>query len=137
MTSRKRTLTGTAALALVLAFLGLAFALPGSSRAASAEAQARSVAQDFFRTINAREFARTCDLLSARFYRENRIPDKAQCAWRLTLGFAWSQRFRFKIVAVRVRGGRALVRALADGAPGEVVLVREAGSFKVLALRGS
>ena len=48
----------------------------------------------------------------------------------------WSQEIRFRIGEVRLRGGRAIVKAVADGTRGELVLVREDGRFKVLAVRG-
>lgn len=44
---------------------------------------------------------------------------------------------RFEIVDVEVSGRRAVVKALANGAPGHVDLVREDGRFKVVALRGT
>jgi hypothetical protein len=44
---------------------------------------------------------------------------------------------RFEILAVEVDADRAVVQALADGAPGRVVLVKEHGVFKVLSLRGA
>jgi hypothetical protein len=44
---------------------------------------------------------------------------------------------RFEILRVRVDEGRAVVDALADGAPGRIVLVQEHGVFKVLSLRST
>jgi hypothetical protein len=38
---------------------------------------------------------------------------------------------------MRLEGDRAIVTALANGVPGRVVLVEEAGRFKVLSVRGS
>jgi hypothetical protein len=37
---------------------------------------------------------------------------------------------------VLVRGDRAVVSARTNGVPGELVLVREAGLYKVLSVRG-
>ncbi len=132
-----RTRFVTAALVgLVAAALGLGLASP-SSTSASATARAGAVARQFLQTINARRFARTCGLMSARFYRENHVPSKARCVLALRIGFTWAPSFRFKIVGVRVDGDRAVVSTLANGAPGQIVLVEETGLFRVLSVRGS
>ena len=134
MTRFQAVVSGLALVGSVAAVLAVSSAVFGSSgRRASAEALARSVASEFFQTINERRYARTCDLLSAEFYRRNHVRDKKICALALTIGFTWSQEFRFRISGVSVDGDRAVVRAVADGAPGRIVLVREHGVFKVLA----
>jgi len=125
---------GATLVAVLLALLGLAPAVAGAKARMFEEGEARGVAQEFVRTINTREYAKTCELLSARYYQENRVPDREQCAWRLTLSFAWSQAFRFKIGQVRVHGDRAVISALADGLAGKLLLIREDGAFKVLGL---
>jgi hypothetical protein len=52
----------------------------------------------------------------------------------LTVGFATSPHVFFRILGVRPEGDRAIVRTLANGAPGRMVLVKEAGSFRVLSV---
>ncbi len=130
MTRNRHKLAGAGA-GLAAALLGLGLAFSGSGHGPSSEALARQTAREFFQTINARDYGKTCDLLAAQFYRENHVPDKARCALALRIDFTWAPSYRFRIVGVRVDGARAVVEALANGAPGEVVLVREHGRFKV------
>lgn len=136
MTSTRHRFAGALA-GLTAALLGLGLALSGSARGPSAEAMARQAAREFFQTIDARQYDRTCDLLAADFYRQNHVPDRARCALALRIGFTWAPSYRFRIVGVRVDGERAVVEALANGAPGRVVLVEEHGRFKVVSVRGS
>ena len=135
MTRTRHKLAGAiAGLAAVLLGLGLAFS--GSVHGPSPEAMARQTAREFFRTIDARRYEQTCDLLAAQFYREHHMPDKARCALALRIGFTWAPSYRFRIVGVRVSGDRAVVEALANGVPGQVGLVREHGRFKVVSVHG-
>ncbi len=131
---KTRTLATAVGAAIVLAALGLSPS-PASRGNASA-AQARAVAREFFQTIDRRSFARTCDLLSARFYRQNHVPDKRRCILGLTVGMAMAPGYRFEITRVRLTGDEAVVAARANGVPGRVVLVRERGRFKVLSVQG-
>jgi hypothetical protein len=131
-----RTLTTTAASVLAGAVLTLGSPSAESSAASITRGEARALASEFFRTINARNFERTCELLSTSFFTGHGVADKTQCAWRLTLAFAWSAPIRFEIVGIRVDGHRAVVHALAGGAKGRVVLVREDGALRILAVRG-
>jgi hypothetical protein len=55
----------------------------------------------------------------------------------LRIGFTWTQSFRFRIVGVRMNGSKATVAALANGAPGRIVLIEEAGRFKVVSVGGA
>jgi len=127
----------TLALLAASALAGLGFALPRVGNGSSVEQQARRAASDFFESVNARRFDRTCDLLSRRFYRANRLRDKAFCALALRIGFTWGPSYRFRIVGVRKDGDRVIVRALASGVPGHLVLIREDGRMKVLAVQAS
>jgi hypothetical protein len=102
----------------------------------SAEERAAKVAATFLRSINARRFERTCSLLSVRFYREQRLPGKARCVLVLRIGFTWAPTYRFEIASVRMSGERAVVATLANGVPGRLVLVPEAGNFRVLSVDG-
>src|SRR5262249_19091094 len=99
----------------------------GAQRSISAETRAAAVAQAFFRSINARRYAETCDLLSARFYRDSHVQNKARCALGLRIGFTWAQAIRYRIAGVSVEGDRAVVSAIANGAPGQIVLIEEHG----------
>lgn len=135
MTRLQAIVSGLALVGSTAVVLAVSSAVFGSSgRRVSAEAQARSVASDFIRTINERRYTRTCDLLSAEFYKRNHLRDKKVCVLALTIGFTWSQEFRFRITGISVDGDRAVVKALANGVPGRIVLVREHRVFKVLAV---
>jgi hypothetical protein len=99
-------------------------------------AEARSVATEFFRTINRRQYEQTCDLLSAAYFERYRIPSKEHCVTGLRIGFMWSQAIRFRITRVIVEADRVVVRSIADGVPGRIVLVREEGVLKIFAIQG-
>lgn len=99
-------------------------------------AAASSVARDFFTTLNERRYERTCDLLARAYLRAHQLERPGHCSLALRIGYMWSQEIRFEIGDVRLQARQAVVRAVADGAPGELVLVREDGRFKVLAVRG-
>jgi hypothetical protein len=131
-----RTILAAAVVAAAAAAIAFTVPRPGGGSAA-AEARAAVVAADFFRTINARQYTRTCNLMSARFYRDNDVPSKARCVLGLRIGFMWAPAVRFKIVAVRVHHDRAVVDAVANGAPGKIVLVEEHGRFRVLSVHGA
>src|SRR5262245_54321274 len=131
-----RTTLVTIAIAASAAAVPSGSALEASQRA-TAESRATAVAATFLRTINATRFERTCGLLSARFYRANDVPSKERCVLAFRIGFTWAPTYRFKIVAVRLSGKRAVVDTLANGAPGRLVLVPEAGGFRVLSVNGS
>ena len=122
----------------VLAGLALTVSVgySGLPNTQSREALARSTAREFFQTINARQFERTCELMSARFYRENHVPDRARCVLALRIGFTWAPTFRFRILGLRFVGERAIVAANANGARGRIVLVEESGRFRVLSAGG-
>jgi len=108
-----------------------------SRRTVSADTRAAAVAVRFFRSLNERRYGETCRLMSARFYRENHVPSRTRCALGLRIGFAWAPEIRFRIVDVRIDGSRAVVSAVANGAPGRIALVEEAGLFKILSVRGA
>jgi hypothetical protein len=138
MKSMKRSvLVSTAVVAVLGALLAAGVARPASTGATSAEAQAKAAAIRFMQTLNAKRFEDVCHMMSARFYRENDVPDEARCVLGLRIGFIGTDAVRFKVLGAHVDNGRAVVRALADGAPGQIVLVQERGVFKVLSLRGT
>jgi len=119
---------------LVATGVGFGLAARGS---VSAESRAAAVAGAFFQSLNERRYPATCRLMSARFYRENHVPSRARCVLGLRIGFMWAPSVRYRIIGVQVDKGRAVVSAEANGAPGRIVLVEEAGVFKVLSVRGS
>jgi hypothetical protein len=133
--TRRWLLFGVTVVAGCALTIGVGFS--GPAHGPSREVLARSTAREFFQTINARHFERTCALMSSRFYRENHMPDRARCVLALRIEFTWAPSFRFSIRGVRIDGDRAIVTALANRAPGRLVLVEEAGRFKVLSVRGS
>jgi hypothetical protein len=120
----------------IVAALALAITLAGAGTGPSEEERARGLVEEFFQTINARQYERVCDLLSAEFYRENRVPDRKHCVLGFSLGISGGS-YRFEITGVRAEGRGMVVSALANGAPGEVLLVEEAGQLKVLKLRAA
>ena len=118
-----------------LGVLGIGARVLTSGHAEATAARARSVAVEFFRSQNERQYDRTCALLSRGFYTSHRLPDAQTCVALLRISFMWSGPIEFRLGAVaRVRGG-FIVRAIADGSPGHIVLVREDGDLKILAVR--
>ena len=131
----------TALGAAVLTGLTVATFAPGVGAGAgsahggnASELQARAVVRQFFQTINAREFATTCDLMSVRFYRLNHVPDKRHCVLGLTAGLTMSPTVFFRIITVHTDGDQTVVRAAANGAAGKIVLVNEHGRLKILSV---
>jgi hypothetical protein len=89
-------------------------------------------------TLENGRFARTCELLSARFYRANHVPSRKRCELALRVTFTGAAvRFRVLNVQVDRERGRAVVSALANGARGKIVLVEEHGLFRVLSVVGA
>jgi hypothetical protein len=107
----------------------------GSARGGNtSDLQARAVVRRFFQTINARDFAKTCELMSVRFYRRNHVPDKRHCVIGLTAGLTMSPTVSFRIITVRTDGEQTIVRATANGAAGKIVLINEHGRLKILSV---
>jgi hypothetical protein len=122
---------------LVAMSAGAAVGLVAPTDGPSEEALARATVALFFQTINARQYARTCDLLSVGYYQRYKLLNKERCALGLRVGFMWSQEIHYRITSVNVSRGHAVVETLADGVPGQIVLVPEGGGFKVLAVQGT
>ena len=99
--------------------------------------QARQVAVEFFRSQNERRYDDLCGLLSRGFIRAHALRDRRTCAAVARVAFVWSLKIEFRIGKVVRVGDRLVVQAVADGAPGLIVLVREDGSLKILAVEGS
>jgi hypothetical protein len=50
--------------------------------------------------------------------------------------FVWNLRIDFRIGTITNEGDRVVVRAVVDGTRGRLVLVRENGSLRILAVQG-
>ena len=99
------------------------------------EAQARSAAIEFFRSQNERRYEVTCRLLSLGFISTHALRDRQTCTAVMRVAFVWSGRIVFRIDDISREADRVVVHALADGAPGRLVLVREDGALRVLAVQ--
>jgi hypothetical protein len=99
--------------------------------------QARQVAVEFFRSQNERRYDELCGLLSRGFYETHALRDRRTCVAVSRVAFVWSLKIDFWIGKVVREGARFVVQAVADGSPGRIVLVREGGSLKILAVEGS
>jgi len=130
-------LVSAAVVVAIVAAAAVGVASWASKASASPEAKARAVASQFMGSLGTAQFARTCRLLSARFYRENHVPSRKRCELALRATFTGAA-VRFKILTAHVDRGRnrAVVRALANGSPGTIVLVQEHGLFRVLSVAG-
>ena len=96
----------------------------------SVQARARAVAMEFLGTIDTRRFEETCRLLSIRFYRQNRIPSPERCVLSLRIVLTGAPTYRLRILSVRADGGRAVAQAVANGVPGQLVLVAGSGGSR-------
>ena len=132
-----------ATIAVATVLTGFGTSGVGGSMAASGEkhvtldAQARSVAVEFFRSQNERRYDDLCGLLSRGFYKTHALRDRRTCVAVFRVAFVWSGKVEFRIGKLLRVGDRFAVQAVADGAPGRIVLVREDGSLKILAVEGS
>ena len=134
--ARWTALLGAVAAATALATMGIGgtFWSHGRNDARATEAQARSLAIAFFRSQNDRRYEVTCRLLSRGFIRAHALRDRRTCTAVMRVVFVWSGRIDFHIGDVTREAGRAVVHALADGAPGRLVFVREDGVLRILAV---
>ncbi len=131
------TTLGAVAAAATLATLGIAGTLsPTQTDSTAVTAQARSVAVEFFRLQNERRYDSTCRLLSRGFLRSHRLRDRRTCAAVMRVVFVWNGKIDFRIGKVTREGERLIVRAVADRAPGRIVLVPENGELRILAVEG-
>jgi hypothetical protein len=123
------------ATALATMGIGGTFRSHGSNDARATEAQARSLAIEFFRSQNERRYEVTCRLLSNGFIEAHALRDRRTCTAVMRVVFVWSGRIDFRIGSVTREGNRVVVHALADGAPGRLVLVREDGALRIIAVQ--
>jgi hypothetical protein len=135
--ARWTALLGAVAAATALATMGIAgtFWSHGRSDARAAEAQARSLAIEFFRSQNERKYDVTCRLLSRGFITTHALRDRQTCTAVMRVVFVWSGRIDFRIGEVTREADRVVVHALADGAPGRLVFVREDGALRILTVQ--
>jgi hypothetical protein len=98
--------------------------------------QAQHVAFEFFESQNERRYDDLCALFSRGFIRAHALRDRRTCAAVTRVAFVWNGKIDFRIGKLVRAGGHFAVQAVADGAPGLIVLVREGGSLKILAVEG-
>jgi len=99
--------------------------------------QAQHVAFEFFQSQNERRYDDLCALFSRGFIKAHALRDRRTCAAVTRVAFVWSGKIEFRIGKLVRAGGHYAVQAVADGAPGLIVLVREGSSLKILAVEGS
>jgi hypothetical protein len=135
--ARLWTVSGIVATLSVVGTVAIAGTFSGANEkdSVATEAQARSVAVEFFRSQNERRYDDTCRLLSRGFYGTHGLRDPQTCTAVMRVAFVWSGKIEFRIGAVAREGDRLVVRAVADGAPGRIVLVREDGALRILAVQ--
>jgi hypothetical protein len=135
-----RWLTTLAAAAVLSGFgtsgAGGPMAASGSNDVAFA-VQAQHVAFEFFQSQNERRYGDLCALFSRGFIRAHALRDRRTCAAVTRVAFVWNGKIDFRIGKAVREGDRFVVQAVADGAPGLIVLVLEDGSLKILAVEGS
>jgi hypothetical protein len=128
---------GAVAAAATLGTIGIGGAFsPTTSDSAAATAQARRVAVEFFRSQNERRYETTCRLLSRGFIRSHALRDRRTCTAVMRVAFVWSGKIDFRVGRVTREHDRLVVQAVADRAPGRIVLVHEDGKLRILAVRG-
>jgi hypothetical protein len=136
-----KTFMATLAAASVLSGFGTSGAggpmLASASNDVAFAVQAQHVALEFFQAQNERRYDDLCALFSRGFIRAHRLRDRRTCAAVTRIEFVWNLKIDFRIGKVAHEGDRLVVQAVADGAPGRIVLVREDGSLKILAVEGS
>jgi hypothetical protein len=136
-----KTFMATVAAATVMSGFGTSGA--GGPMAASASndvafaVQAHQVAFEFFQSQNERRYDDLCALFSRGFIRAHALRDRRTCAAVTRVEFVWNLKIEFRIGKLVRVGGHFAVEAVADGAPGLIVLVREDGNLKILGVEGS
>ncbi len=136
-----KTFMATIAAATVLAGFGTS-GFGGSMAASGANdvafaVQAQRAAVEFFQSQNERRYDDLCALFSRSFIRAHALRDRRTCAAVARVEFVWNLKIDFRIGKLVRAGDHYAVQAVADGAPGLIVLVREDGSLKILAVEGA
>ena len=111
----------------------------GEAREASSLAQretlrARAVAEQFFGSMARHDYAKVCTLLSAEYREANDVGDL--CELQLNIAFT-GRDLEFIVLDVEPARNRFRVRALANGSPGVLTLVREQGDYRVASMTDS
>jgi hypothetical protein len=135
LVSRARTLLVLVAVSCGLAVVAVDSAPSRGVRDARVEVEARRVVTELFRTLNERLYERTCSLLADGYFDGSPL-GRSQCALGLRIGFMWSNEFRVSLDGVRVDGDRAVVKAVVNGAPGRILVVRGDGRYRILRIDG-
>jgi len=128
---------GAVAAASTIGTLGIGGTFsPANTRSTAVTAQARNVAAEFFLSQNERRYETTCRLLSRAFIRSHALRDRRTCTAVMRVAFVWSGKIDYRIGRVTHEGDHVVVHAVADGAPGKIVLVSEDGRLRILAVAG-
>jgi len=133
-------LMATLAAATVLTGFGTSWAggpIASGANGVAFAVQAQHVAFEFFQSQNDRRYDDLCGLLSRGFIRSHALRDRRTCAAVTRVAFVWNAKIDFRIGKLVRVGDHFAVQALADGAPGLIVLVHEDGTLKILAVEGS
>src|SRR5262249_18084483 len=109
---------------------------PPTTDSAAVTAQARRVAVEFFRSQNDRHYDTTCRLLSRGFIKSHALRDRRTCTAEMRVAFVWSGKIEYRIGRVTREHDRGVVQAIADGARGRIVLTREDGALRIVAVQG-
>jgi hypothetical protein len=123
-----------AAATLLFSLSGPAVASLAAGRPVATEA--RSVTVQFFRSQNERRYDDTCRILSRGFLASHGLRDRQTCAAVMRVAFVWNGKVEFRIGSVTREGSHVVVHAVADGAPGRIVLVQEDGALRIFAVEG-
>lgn len=129
------TAFGVVLAAVALATVGIGGTVWPERKSNWSATEARRVAIEFFRSQNERRYEVTCRVLSLGFIRTHALRDRQTCTAVMRVAFVWSGRIVFRIDDVSREADRVVVHALADGAPGRLVLVREDGALRILAVQ--
>ena len=136
-----KTFMATIAAATVLTGFGTAgfggpMAASGANDVAFAvQAQQAQSSSSGRRTSDATTISARCS--HAASSGRHALRDRRTCAAVSRVVFVWNLKIDFWIGKVVREGDHFAVQAVADGAPGLIVLVREDGSLKILAVEGS
>jgi len=127
-------LAATSAATCAAVVLGLGIGGPGIA-SAEVKAAARRITVSFFHALDHGRWSQACSMLAQQFYRRNHVPDRRHCISGFRVGMGgWAVKYR--IGKIDATTDSATVHAVVDGDPGSVMLVREKGRLRVLALRG-
>lgn len=126
-------LAAVATFVLVVFGSGIGF---GSDRPSAESARkGRALAATFLRALEAGQYPRACSFLGAEFFRRNGVRNPRWCTASLRVAFMGVD-VRYRIDRVTGDEARMTVYATVDGDPGRIVVARERGRLRVVALQG-